>query len=91
MRNAYRAGMIVVSSAGNENVDSCLKKYAASEHTVTVGSTTSSDTKAGHSNWGTCLTIFAPGYRILAALSSSDSATGVKSGTSMVCAQGLEP
>jgi subtilisin family serine protease len=50
---------------------------------VTVGSTTTSDARSSFSNFGTCLTLFAPGSGILSTWNTSDTATATLSGTSM--------
>ncbi|MEV5767117.1 S8 family serine peptidase [Micromonospora sp. NPDC052213] len=50
---------------------------------ITVGSTTDTDARSGFSNIGKCLDIFAPGSNITSAGIGSDTATSVKSGTSM--------
>jgi subtilisin family serine protease len=50
---------------------------------ITVGSSTSSDTRSSFSNFGSVVDIFAPGSSITSAWSTSDTATRTISGTSM--------
>ncbi|KJK43978.1 proprotein convertase P-domain-containing protein, partial [Streptomyces sp. NRRL F-4428] len=49
----------------------------------TVGATTSADAKAGYSNYGASLDIFAPGSAITSAWSTGDTMTNTINGTSM--------
>lgn len=80
MRNA---GVTVVVAAGNENQNACNVSPARSTSAITVGSTTSSDSRSSFSNWGTCVNIFAPGSNITSAWHTGSSATNTISGTSM--------
>jgi len=50
---------------------------------ITVGSTTSNDSRSSFSNYGSCLDLFAPGSSITSAWYTSNSATNTISGTSM--------
>jgi aqualysin 1 len=76
-------GVTVVVAAGNSNVDACTTSPARTPSAVTVGATTSNDSRASFSNFGTCLDIFAPGTSITSAWSTSSTATNTISGTSM--------
>jgi hypothetical protein len=49
----------------------------------TVGATVSHDNRSSYSNFGTCLSLFAPGSAVQAALNDGDASYGLKSGTSM--------
>lgn len=61
---AHEAGCLVVAAAGNNNGDACLKSPASAPEAITVGSTTSSDSKSSFSNWGPCVDIQAPGSSV---------------------------
>ena len=80
---AVSKGVNVVVAAGNNNVDACNYSPSRAPSVITVGATTSSDTRASYSNYGSCLDIFAPGSSILSAWNTSDVATNTISGTSM--------
>jgi serine protease len=73
------AGVTYVVAASNDNADAC--NY--SPEAITVGATTSSDSRASYSNFGSCVSLFAPGSGITGAGISSDTSTVNKSGTSM--------
>ncbi|MEE9245037.1 MAG: S8 family serine peptidase [Gemmatimonadota bacterium] len=76
-------GVTYAVSAGNSNANACNQSPAREETALTVGSTTSSDTRSSFSNYGTCVDIFAPGSSITSAYNTSNTATAVLSGTSM--------
>ncbi len=79
----HNGGATVVIAAGNNNADACGFSPARVPALITVGSTTSTDTRSSFSNWGTCLDWFAPGSSITSAWIGSDTATYTTSGTSM--------
>eukprot|EP01134_Creolimax_fragrantissima_P003662 CFRG3662T1 len=58
-------GVHIVVAAGNENRDACTRSPASAELAITVGASTSTDTRASFSNFGSCVDIFAPGQNIL--------------------------
>ncbi len=76
-------GVTVVVAAGNSNQDACRFSPASAPDALTVGATTSIDTRAKYSNFGTCLDIFAPGSSIKSSWIGSTSALRTISGTSM--------
>ena len=80
---AVNKGVTMVVAAGNSNADACSYSPARAPSAITVGATTSGDTRASYSNYGTCLDIFAPGSGITSDWNTSDSATNTISGTSM--------
>ncbi len=81
--NMRNAGVTVVVAAGNENQNACNVSPARSGNAITVGSTTSNDSRSNFSNWGSCVDIFAPGSSITAPWHTSNTATNTISGTSM--------
>ncbi|GAA0371238.1 hypothetical protein GCM10009092_39490 [Bowmanella denitrificans] len=76
-------GIVTVVAAGNDNSDACSFSPARVSGAMTVGSTTSSDSRSSFSNWGSCVNIFAPGSNILSTWIGGSSATNSISGTSM--------
>ena len=83
VNNSVNAGVFYAVAAGNFNQDACFHSPARAALAYTVGATTSTDSRWFLSNFGSCLEIFAPGENILSASYPSDTATEVRSGTSM--------
>jgi len=77
------SGVTVTVSAGNRASDSCLKSYTFIASAFGVGASTSTDTRAAFSNFGTCNAIFAPGVSIVSAHHQYDTESLTMSGTSM--------
>ncbi len=61
---AIADGVTFVVAAGNESADACRFTPAAAPNALTVGATTKRDERAGFSNKGTCVDVFAPGHNI---------------------------
>ncbi|MEO5635270.1 MAG: S8 family serine peptidase [Candidatus Paceibacterota bacterium] len=83
--NLVKLGIVVVTAAGNQNVDACTdprSPQAQAPLAITVGATRYS-VKTSFSNWGPCLDLFAPGYGILSAVHGADTYYSSLSGTSM--------
>lgn len=84
-----KEGFVVVVAAGNARNDACKYSPAgAGGHgkdggVLTVGSTTSYDSKSSFSNTGSCVDIFAPGSSIVSASNKDPKGTRTLSGTSM--------
>jgi subtilisin family serine protease len=83
VRNSVARGVTYVVAAGNSAADACRYSPARVAEAITVGATTSNDTRASYSNYGSCVDIFAPGSSITSAWIGSTSATSIISGTSM--------
>jgi len=84
---ASNEGLIMVVAGGNDNSNACNYSPASAANVVTCGSTTvgnnNQDTRSSFSNWGNCVSVFAPGSDITGAWIGSDTATRTISGTSM--------
>ncbi|MFF3647651.1 S8 family peptidase [Streptomyces sp. NPDC002181] len=83
VRNSIASGITYGVAAGNESTDASSKSPARVAEAITVGATTSTDAKAGYSNYGSILDIFAPGSSITSSWGTGDTATNTISGTSM--------
>ncbi|MGH8883007.1 MAG: S8 family peptidase, partial [Stackebrandtia sp.] len=83
VNNAINAGVTFVVAAGNSNANACNYSPARTASALTIGASTSTDARSSFSNYGSCVDLFAPGVSIRSTLPASDTATGLKSGTSM--------
>jgi aqualysin 1 len=83
VRNSIAAGVTYAVSAGNSNANAANYSPARVSEAITVGSSTSSDTRSSFSNYGSVVDIFAPGSGVLSAWRTTDTATATLSGTSM--------
>jgi serine protease len=88
--SAVTAGVTFAVAAGNENQDACNVSPAREKSAITTGATVVADensvqvdTRSSYSNFGTCVSLFAPGSLITSAWIGSPSATNTISGTSM--------
>lgn len=78
-----RAGVTVVTSAGNYGADACNYSPANVANAITVGATGTTDIRATFSNFGSCVDLFAPGISIFSASNGDDTSYRVMNGTSM--------
>jgi subtilisin family serine protease len=86
VQNSIASGIVYVLAAGNFNSAACAISPASTPEAITVGATDSSDQRAGFSNYGSCLDLFAPGVDITSSYSAfwgDDNTTALMSGTSM--------
>lgn len=82
-RGLLNHGVAVAVAAGNSGGNACRESPAGEAQVVTVGATNRSDVRAGFSNFGTCVDIFAPGVDVVAAKLGTSSSGVAYSGTSM--------
>ena len=83
VENSISSGVVYAVSAGNSNYYACNYSPASAPNAITVGSTTSSDSRSSFSNYGTCVDIFAPGSGIYSSTMNTSSSYASWSGTSM--------
>ncbi|KAL3162173.1 hypothetical protein ABBQ32_009879 [Trebouxia sp. C0010 RCD-2024] len=76
-------GITVVAAAGNDNEDACQRSPAGAPGVVAVGAVDIQMRRWFSSNWGSCAALHAPGVDIISAGIASDTASAVKTGTSM--------
>ncbi|ATW50766.1 S8 family peptidase [Streptomyces peucetius] len=75
------SGVLPVVAAGNETQNACNVSPASAERVLAVGATDSSDQQADFSNYGACLSLYAPGASIVSAKLGGGSVS--QNGTSM--------
>jgi subtilisin family serine protease len=80
---AVALGVTYVVAAGNSGADACKYSPARVADAITVGATTSNDSRASYSNYGNCINIFAPGSSITSAWIGGNTSVTTISGTSM--------
>jgi subtilisin family serine protease len=83
VQNSIAAGVVYAIAAGNDNGNACNSSPARVATAVTVGATANTDARSSFSNYGTCVTLFAPGTSITSDWIGSNTATNTISGTSM--------
>jgi len=83
VRRLADAGITSVVASGNSNRDTCGFTLGFVPEAISVAASTSTDSRASFSNFGSCIDIFAPGSSILSTDFRADIATSTKSGTSM--------
>ncbi|MGY0231505.1 S8 family serine peptidase [Longispora urticae] len=84
IRSSVQSGVQWSLITGNNGANACNHGPGGQvTEALQVGNSTSSDGKAGDSNYGTCMDLHAPGSNILSAHHGSDTATTTMSGTSM--------
>ncbi|OTA99672.1 hypothetical protein M426DRAFT_324923 [Hypoxylon sp. CI-4A] len=79
---ASALGVLSVAAAGNDNAVSSTRSPASASTALTVGAVGRNGSRAGFSNYGPCVDVFAPGVDV-ASLWNRDGVENVISGTSM--------
>jgi subtilisin family serine protease len=93
-RNLIASGVTVVMAAGNGvpnggvGIDACNNSPGGLSEGITVGASTRTDQKTTWSNYGDCVTFFAPGAGIISASHTSTTGSRSSSGTSMAAPHG---
>jgi subtilisin family serine protease len=77
-----RAGVTVVVAAGNDSADACNYSPGSTPEAIAVGASGSADSRLNYSNYGSCVSIFAPGEGVATIWNTSTTATTYMSGTS---------
>ncbi|SDP81320.1 Serine protease, subtilisin family [Streptomyces sp. cf386] len=83
VRNSIASGVTYTVAAGNDGLPAGLYSPAAVKEAITVGATDMKDARAGFSNFGSALDLFAPGVGITSASYASNTGKATYSGTSM--------
>ncbi|MFD1662503.1 S8 family peptidase [Streptomyces caeni] len=83
VRASIASGVTYVVAAGNDGRPAGAYSPAHVAQAVTVGASDRKDARAGFSNWGPSLDLFAPGVSITSDAYTSDTGTATLSGTSM--------
>ncbi|QYO65844.1 S8 family serine peptidase [Leptolyngbya sp. 7M] len=81
--NSINTGITYAVSAGNFNANACDYSPANISAALVAGATTSTDNRAGYSNFGPCIDVWAPGNGITSLDYLTNNGTRVMSGTSM--------
>ncbi|KAK9830654.1 hypothetical protein WJX74_000403 [Apatococcus lobatus] len=76
-------GIIVVVAAGNVGSDACQFSPGRLPQAITVAASTSTDTRWQDSNFGSCVSLFAPGANVRSAYNNATNGYRLASGTSM--------
>ncbi|HEY2896538.1 MAG TPA: S8 family peptidase, partial [Gemmatimonadaceae bacterium] len=79
---SIRSGVTYVTAAGNNGGNACLMSPGKLSTVINVGATSSSDARASWSNYGSCVSMFAPGVSVPAADYYSDTYISNWNGTS---------
>lgn len=88
VRNSIRSGVTYTVAAGSSGQagGACGTSPSRVPETISVGASDRADRRTGSSNYGDCVSLFAPGAQIPSAWNGSDTATATLSGTSMATA-----
>lgn len=87
IQKATEAGIMVVTAAGNSEADACqygpANMAASTDGVLTIAALNYTNTPASFTNYGSCVSAFAPGVSILSAANDTVNAYKYMSGTSM--------
>ena len=83
VERSIRSGVTYVVAGGNNGGDACAMSPGKLPDVINVGATDASDSRASWSNYGSCISMFAPGVAVGSADYYSDVALASWNGTSM--------
>jgi aqualysin 1 len=83
VERSIRSGVTYVVAGGNNGGDACAMSPGKLKDVINVGATDASDSRASWSNYGSCISMFAPGVAVGSADYYSDVALASWNGTSM--------
>lgn len=83
VRAAIGRGVVMVTSAGNDNANACGGSPNRVPEALTVAASDAQDRRASFSNSGACVDLFAPGVGVISAWHTGNTATNTLNGTSM--------
>ncbi|MDX3524507.1 S8 family peptidase [Streptomyces scabiei] len=83
VRASIASGVTYTVAAGNDGLAASRSSPGRVKQAITVGATDRKDVRAGFSNWGPSLDLFAPGVSVTSASHRGDTGTATHSGTSM--------
>jgi len=82
LEGAIAAGVVAVKAAGNDAVDAYQDRGNRAQGLIVAGATDRFDNRASFSDFGSLITVFAPGRAVYTASHTSDTAADSVSGTS---------
>lgn len=74
-----------IDSSALVHADACLVSPGRLPQAITVAASDETDTRWPQSNYGPCVTLFAPGANVLSAFNNATNGYRLASGTSMSC------
>jgi subtilisin family serine protease len=83
VERSIRSGVTYVVAGGNNGGDACAMSPGKLKDVINVGATDASDARASWSNYGSCISMFAPGVAVASADYYSDVALASWNGTSV--------
>lgn len=88
VRGMVNANVTTVVAAGNSNSSACNVSPARMPEVITVGATNQSDVRSSFSNFGSCVTLFAPGEGVYSGESGTSFASPIVAGIAAKYLQG---
>jgi subtilisin family serine protease len=83
VERSIRSGVTYVSAGGNNGGDACAMSPGKLKDVINVGATDATDSRTSWSNYGSCISMFAPGVNVAAPDYYSDVSLANWNGTSM--------